>query len=168
MDELHAQLVSLIRSFHKLAGLVTNRHGGIIFEWPTHSKLWQEQTVHDVISSYGLAKVGLSVCRLGLCTKKGKAICKPWTFATNMQCVVDALSGLRGGRDHQHAVCAGEELRRTESYTLEMCGLLHQCLSAFAQKPILVAAAAAVPVVSDKVQAKQGDAPATAHEKQCR
>ena len=68
-----------------------------------------------MISKYGLAKVGLNGCRLGLCATKGKAICKPWTFATNMQCVVDAFSETRCARDHQHAVCAGEELRGTES-----------------------------------------------------
>ena len=68
-------------------------------------------------------KVGFNGCRLGLRAKKGKAICKPWTFATNTQCVVDAFSAMRCARGHQHAVCAGEELRRTESYTPEMCDL---------------------------------------------
>ena len=91
----------------------------------------------------------------GCAPKKGKAICKPWTFATNMQSVVDAFSAMRCARDHQHAVCAGEELRRTESHTAEMCDLLHQRMSAFVQNPALVTAAAAVPVEGDKVQTKQ-------------
>ena len=32
MDELCAQFVALIRNFHKLAGHVTKRHGGIVLE----------------------------------------------------------------------------------------------------------------------------------------
>ena len=44
MDELYAQFVALIRNFHKLAGQVTCRHGGIIFEWPTNNKSRQRRT----------------------------------------------------------------------------------------------------------------------------
>ena len=103
----------------------------------------------------GLVKVGFNGCRFGLRTKKGKAICKPWTFAANTQCVVDAFPATRCARDHQRAVCAGEELRRTESRTPEMCDLLHPCVSAFVQSPILVTAVAAVPVETDTAQTKQ-------------
>ena len=100
MDELYAQFVALIRNFHKLAGQTTSRRGGIIFEWPTGNKLWQEQTAQGMVSRYGLVKVGFNGRRLGLRAKKGKAICKPWTFATSMQSVVDAFSAMRCARGH--------------------------------------------------------------------
>ena len=69
------------------------------------------------MTKFGLQQVSFNGCRLGLCTKKVKAIRKPWAFAANMQSVIDAFGCLKCTRDHDHIVCTGDELKRTESYT---------------------------------------------------
>ena len=48
-------------------------------------------------------------------------------------CVVEMFSPFKCERDHEHGVCTGDELKRTESYTHETCDLLHLCFEHFAQ-----------------------------------
>ena len=95
--------------------------------------------MHQMIRDYGLVKVHFNGCQLGLRSNRGQAICKPWTFATNIPTVVEMFSSLKCTRDHEHAVCSGDELRRTESYTPQTCTLLHLCINDFVLNPISVA-----------------------------
>ena len=139
MAELYSQFTALIANFRTLASDIVRKKGGIVFEWPTNNKLWREAAVQDMMKELGLQKVNFNGCRFGLEARKGKAICKPWTFATNIQCVVEIFGTYRCERDHEHAVCTGEELKRTESYTPEMCDLLHLCIEHFVQNPEFVA-----------------------------
>jgi hypothetical protein len=131
MDKLYLDSRYLMANFVSLARIIKYRGGGIIFEWPTKKKLWKEDTVEQMIQDLQLTKESFNGCQLGLRTRKGKAICKPWTFATNVPCVVEMLKDFKRTRDHEHAVCAGDELKRTESYTPEMRDLLHLCMAGF-------------------------------------
>ena len=125
MEDLYEQFEDLMFNFLELASEVKRRKGGIVFEWLTNNKLWKEVSVEAMIRVFGLTKVNFNGCQFGLMTRKGKAICKPWTFATNIPCVVEMFSPLKCERDHEHGVCTGDELKRTESYTPEMLSLIH-------------------------------------------
>ena len=56
MKELYSQFTALIANFRTLASDVVRKRGGIIFEWPTSNKLWQEVAVQDMIKELGLQK----------------------------------------------------------------------------------------------------------------
>ena len=92
MDDLYKQFEDLMFNFMELASEVKRRKGGIVFEWPANNKLWKEESVEALIRVFGLTKVNFNGCQFGLVTRKGKAICKPWTFATNIPCVVEMFS----------------------------------------------------------------------------
>ena len=100
MDGLYCQFKLLFANFLDVADLVSSRKGGIVFEWPTCNRLWQEKEVIEMLKKYGLQKVSFNGCRFELRSQKGVLICKPWTFATNTQAVVDKFKPMRCTRDH--------------------------------------------------------------------
>ena len=82
-----------------------------------------------MVNEFGMNIVEFDGCALGLTSKEGTPIRKPWRIATTSKLMFDAFSSLKCPGHSSHAPCAGDETKRTESYTDEMAKLIHQAVS---------------------------------------
>ena len=129
MDE-REQSLEYVSTFCRLARAAISRGGSASFEWPRHCEGWKTQAVMDMIETLGLTQVDVDGCSVGVKSKKGEPILKPWRFAVSSVHLQHALSGLRCDKTHDHVPCAGNETSRTAFYPEELCKAIHKGLDA--------------------------------------
>ena len=75
----------------------------------------------DMSKDLSLVPVDVDGCSVGVKSKKGEPILKPWRFAVSSVHMRRALAGLRCEGGHSHVPCAGGETSRTAYYPEQRC-----------------------------------------------
>jgi hypothetical protein len=84
--------------------------GTVSFEWPRHSTSWKRQDVAAFFHSHsGFMDVEFDGCAVGLRSKKGNPIKKPWRVKTTSKRIVDAFKDKTCSCEHPHERCEGTE-----------------------------------------------------------
>ena len=107
-------------NFEKVAHECHRQGGTVAIEWPTQCDYWRESCVKRLIEDLKLDKVQIDGCAVGLKSKEGLPIRKPWTIATNHDTLWKVLNGHKcpGKETHpEHQPCEGKHTRMTEEYT---------------------------------------------------
>ena len=125
-----AESLEYVATFRRLARATLSRGGSVSFEWPRHCEGWKEEAVRAMVDDVGLAFVDVDGCRVGVTTKAGEPILKPWRIAVSSPHLQNALQGLRCEGGHKHAPCAGAETARSAFYPEELCNAIHDGLDA--------------------------------------
>ena len=77
-----------------------------------------------------LEPVEIDGCAVGVRSKFGEPILKPWRIAVSSQHMMQALDGLRCQGGHEHIPCAGSETARSAFYPEQLCNAIHDGLDA--------------------------------------
>ena len=77
-----------------------------------------------------LEPVEIDGCAVGVTSKSGEPILKPWRIAVSSQQMMQALDGLRCQGGHEHVPCAGSETARSAFYPEQLCNAIHDGLDA--------------------------------------
>ena len=115
-------------NFEKVAHECHRQGGTVAIEWPTQCDYWRESCVKRLIEDLKLDKVQIDGCAVGLKSKEGLPIRKPWTIATNHDTLWKVLNGHKcpGKELHpEHQPCEGKHTRMTEEYTDYFARLVH-------------------------------------------
>ena len=119
----------LFKSFTKRAELVLKQGGTVSFEWPRPSTGWKRPDVVAFFDSHPeFMEVEFDGCAVGLKSKKGNPIKKPWRVKTTSQRVVDAFQDKKCSCEHSHEKCEGSETARSAMYPPQMAFLIAQAL----------------------------------------
>ena len=84
-----------VRTFGRLGRAVIARGGSASFEWPRHCEGWEEATVQAMLEELKLEPVDVDGCAVGVQSKTGEPILKPWRIAVSSPLMRQALDGLR-------------------------------------------------------------------------
>ena len=83
-----------------------------------------------MLTDLKLIPVDVDGSRVGVKTKSGEPILKPWRIAVSSPHLEHALQGLRCEGGHTHAPCAGAETARSAYYPEQLCNAIHDGLDA--------------------------------------
>ena len=107
----------LFKSFSKRAELVLKLGGTVSFEWPRPSTGWKRPDVVAFFNSHPeFMEVDFDGCAVGLRSKKGVPIKKPWRVRTTSQRVVDVFKDKKCSCEQPHEKCEGSETARSAMY----------------------------------------------------
>ena len=119
----------LFKSFSKRAELVLKLGGTVSFEWPRPSTGWKRPDVVAFFNSHPeFMEVDFDGCAVGLRSKKGVPIKKPWRVRTTSQRVVDVFKDKKCSCEQPHEKCEGSETAQSAMYPPEMAFLITQAL----------------------------------------
>ena len=90
--------------------------GDVSFEWPRFCTGWKLDVITKFIERFKLLTVDFDGCSLGLKSKKGNPIKKPWRIVTTSQKLVDQLRPCVCANNHRHDICQGAETYKTGFY----------------------------------------------------
>jgi len=124
----------MIRVLDRVAEASREVGGCLAIEWPYGCDYWNFRATNEVIRKYDLRGVRIDGCALGLVARNGTPIVKPWFIMTNCPELLQEFYGYRcpGSTVHPiHEPCAGNETKRTESYTVRMVELIHHAFLAY-------------------------------------
>ena len=76
----------------------TVEYSKIAFEWPQFNDLWKNKQVKSWLASAKLQEVCFNGCMVGVVSKRGKPISKPWKVVTNCDEIVEAFSKKKAKR----------------------------------------------------------------------
>ena len=128
IDDRLKTFARLIKAFRIVARAVIKRGGDVSYEWPTGCSLWSSRAVQDMIAELGMHKAHMHGCAVGLVSKGGLPIKKPWTIATTSPVLHEVVGKLICPGQVVHEPCAGAETKRTEEYTDEMAEAVHHAI----------------------------------------
>ena len=128
MAFLRRQFVRLHANFMKIAWEVVSHGGKIGFEWPTGNALWKEPCVTQMVKTFDLQVVKFNGCQVGLRSRKGIPILKPWTIKSNCKSILAQFHDRICGRDgaHDHDSCTGGNTAASAHYPKEMADMIHE------------------------------------------
>ena len=120
----------MFKHFVEAAHLVLTLGGTVTFEWPQHSMGWKREDVAQFFASHEqFTEVNFDGCSVGVISKKGQPIKKPWKIMTTSPRIAEAFSNCHCIHDpSQHQRCEGSETTRSENYPTEMCMKIAQAL----------------------------------------
>ena len=72
-----------------------------------------------------LDPVDFDGCAVGVQSKAGEPILKPWRIAVSSPLMRQALDGLRCQGGHMHIPCSGNETARSAFYPAHLCNAIH-------------------------------------------
>ena len=131
----------LFKVFVKVANLVRSLGGDVCFEWPQNSSGWERDDVKQFFSArsddYHEAK--FHGCSVGLTSRRGHPIKKPWKVMTTNARLAEALSQHQCTHSpEEHQKCEGSETTRSAMYPAYMCHLIASALypSKVANQPV--------------------------------
>ena len=107
-----------------------SRGGSVSSEWPRYCEGWKEEVVLDMMRDLGLEPIDVDGCAVGVRSKSGEPILKPWRIAVSSQHMKRALDGLRCQGGHEHVPCSGGETARSAYYPEKLCHAIHDGLDA--------------------------------------
>ena len=119
-----------VRTFARLGKAALARGGSISFEWPRHCDGWKEDAVTAMLKELKLEPVEIDGCAVGVRSRSGDPILKPWRIAVSSPQMMQALDGLRCPGGHAHVPCAGRETARSAFYPEQLCNAIHDGLDA--------------------------------------
>ena len=121
LQKQRAENLLMVRNFKEVALVVHQIHGIIAFEWPAHCKGWENPTVSSMIQELQLQEARFDGCQLGLVSKDGVPILKPWKVFSNSTKLTQELCRYRRRREHRHQEAEGQHTERTGFYPAKMC-----------------------------------------------
>ena len=90
LPESHMKLFTgLATSLGDLARALKRVGGDYCHEWRAKSGLWGDERIQKIIRMLSLKSVYFDGCALGLTSRKGRPIRKPWVFQTSTPQIVD-------------------------------------------------------------------------------
>ena len=98
--------------FLRAKGIIASG-GDVSFEWPRFYTGWKLDVLMKFIERFKLLTVDFDGCSLGLKSKKGNPIKKPWRIVTTSSTLVAKLSPFVCCKNHNHDVCQGAETYQT-------------------------------------------------------
>ena len=117
--ELFDQFLKLLQNEMVCMTLCVLRGGDIIKEWPDTNYQWKIKPVFTCLGMFNLIPIRFNGCAIGLQTKKGEPIKKPWCLMTTVPQMVDAFHDKRcqcpKGTDHPELF--GAEAADSSHYT---------------------------------------------------
>jgi hypothetical protein len=116
-------------AFVSLAERVLKRGGCIAIEWPANCAYWRWECVVDFVDSHNLRTVRFDGCALGIKSRDGNPILKPWKVATNMLSLVKTLEKFRCDGSHEHVTCRGVDAKLSENYSPKMVAVVHDAFA---------------------------------------
>ena len=119
-----------VKAFGRLGRAVIARGGSASFEWPRHCEGWKEVVVQAMLEELKLEPVDVDGCAVGVQSKTGEPILKPWRIAVTSPLMRQALDGLRCQGGHKHTPCSGNETARSAFYPAHLCNTIHDGLDA--------------------------------------
>ena len=125
-----ATSLDYVRTFGRLGRAVIARGGSVSFEWPRHCEGWKDETVKAMLEDLKLDPVDVDGCAVGVQSKTGEPILKPWRIAVSSPLMRKALDGLRCQGGHTHVPCSGDETARSAFYPEHLCRAIHDGLDA--------------------------------------
>ena len=111
------QSLKMLHAFKIVAREVISLGGHVSFEWPRYCTGWKLQQLKSFISKFGLATVDFDGCAVGLKSRKGNYIKKPWRIVTTSDSLIQSLRVKRCSGQHSHQECGGSESARSAYYT---------------------------------------------------
>ena len=104
----------LFKSFSRRAELVLKLGGAVSFEWPRHSTGWKRPDVVAFFDAHPeFLEANFDGCAVGLRSKAGNPIKKPWRVRTTSQRVYGAAHEKKCSCTHPHEKCEGAETARS-------------------------------------------------------
>ena len=121
----------LFKVFVKIANLVRTLGGDVSFEWPQNSTGWNRDDVKAFFDArnedYHEAK--FHGCSVGLKSRRGDPIKKPWKVMTTNARLAQALSQHQCTHSpEEHQKCEGSETTRSAMYPAYMCHTIASAL----------------------------------------
>ena len=116
----------LWNNFEQVARAAHAAGNYIAIEWPRGCSYWKLPKVRRLMKDLNLKFIHFDGCMLGLYSRKGNPIRKPWSIATNSECMIKEFQGCLCCGHKTHDPCAGSETKRTEGYTETMVGMIHR------------------------------------------
>ena len=110
-----ATFLDYIRPFRRLGRAVIVRGGSMFFEWPCHCEGWKDETVKAMLEDLKLDPVDVDCCAVGVQSKTGGPILKPWRIAVSSALMREALDSLRCQERNTHVPFSGDETARSAS-----------------------------------------------------
>ena len=117
-----------VKTFGCLGKATIARGGSVSFEWPHHCEEWKEVVVKAMLDEPKLAPVEVDGCAVGVRSKTGEPILKPWRIAVSSPLTRQALDGLRCQGGHRHAPRSGNETAQSAFYPAHLCNAIHDGL----------------------------------------
>ena len=108
-----AESLQMLTYFFLLAKEIIALGGDVSFEWPRFCTGWKLDVLMKFTERFKLLTVDFDGCSLGLASKKGNPIKKPWRVVTTSQTLVDQLSTCVCGKKYHHDICQGAETYQT-------------------------------------------------------
>ena len=119
----------LFSSFAKRAERVLNHNGTVTFEWPRPCSGWKRLDVIAFFEKHPqFMRVDFEGCAVGLTTRDGLPLTKPWRLMTTSQRIKDAFQDIRCKCQQTHARCEGAETTRSAMYPPQMTDLIAKAL----------------------------------------
>ena len=119
----------LFHSFTKRAELILKLGGTVSFEWPKPSTGWNRPDVKAFFDSHPeFMTVEFDGCAVGLKSKKGIPIKKPWRVKTTSKRIYDAFQNKFCSCTCSHERCEGSETARSAMYPPQMAHMIVQAL----------------------------------------
>ena len=91
----HQVSLEYVKTFGCLGKATLARGGSISFEWPRRCEGWKEEVVTTMMNELKLEPIEIGGCAVGVRSKSGDPILKPWRIAVTPQHMKQALDCLR-------------------------------------------------------------------------
>eukprot|EP00435_Cladocopium_sp_Y103_P069367 s912_g33.t1 len=98
----------------------------IAIEWPQNCRYWRFPRVMKFMEEHSLKSYNFHGCMLGITDDEGTPIKKPWTVATSIDEIGNALFVYQCDGNHNHVQGRGSALRETESYSFTLTDTVHR------------------------------------------
>ena len=117
----------LFPQVEKLCESVRANGGNIVLEWRAYNDYWKRKEVIELIRKFELYDVQFDGCALGLKSRDGSPVKKPWRIVTDMPSVADALRPCKCTHTaKEHASCNAAEAKRSANYTMTLAKKFHR------------------------------------------
>ena len=81
------------------------------------------------LAKHDMTVVRFDGCMLGVVSRKGSPILKPWRVATTMKTLAESFTGYRCDGSHEHVVCRGVDAKLSENYTPRFAAIAHHAFA---------------------------------------
>ena len=136
LDKSRNKSIIMLSHFFLLAKDIIRYGGHVSFEWPRFSTGWALAKLQKWITKHHLLTVDFDGCSLGVKSRKGRPIKKPWRIVTTNPELVRLLKPHRCKHDSsEHDPCAGADTKDTGFYTPELATILLKGLTHVKAKP---------------------------------
>ena len=118
--ERRKESLAMLERFAELARIVVAKGGTVSFEWPKACTGWRLSELQMIEQELGMKRVTIHGCMLGVLSKKGVPIKKPWMISSNSPSLIQHLEQFVCDNRHNHEKCEGSETKRSGFYPEKM------------------------------------------------